>query len=207
MNTSIKTPRLIKVRTVGGQMIPNIQTDDDFWNWDYPKRRDWLKARFPEWTEVYHQANPNKSNTPTVRVVTWGKTINSNRRHKTVFGDQDCLIHGRPASKALRCHQNALRPGINPRRAKMWSKLVQHWIDQAATTGNLSPDRSVYSGRFIPTPEQKAAGIVTPNACRCGICGGNADRHEYGFQCQKTPGHYADLNTGIFTDHTFPERE
>ena len=45
------------------------------------------------------------------------------------------------------------------------------------------------------------------NACTCTICGAPADRLDHVFQCQANPNHYADLVTGLFDDHTYPERE
>lgn len=49
--------------------------------------------------------------------------------------------------------------------------------------------------------------LVLKNARQCTICGSGADMHHQNrFECQKNPNHMADLNTGIFTDCTFPEK-
>lgn len=47
---------------------------------------------------------------------------------------------------------------------------------------------------------------IVKKAVNCSICGSNADRWRGGFQCQSAPGHIADLNTGIFSDCTFPSK-
>lgn len=60
--------------------------------------------------------------------------------------------------------------------------------------------------RFEPTPAQAAQGIITVNAVRCGVCGKGADRYANRFQCQDNPNHVGDLNVGIFSDLTHPEK-
>lgn len=46
---------------------------------------------------------------------------------------------------------------------------------------------------------------IVRNAIQCRICGAEADRYEHMFQCQRHPGHVADLLTGLFSDCTHPE--
>jgi hypothetical protein len=47
---------------------------------------------------------------------------------------------------------------------------------------------------------------IIKNVCQCNICGASADRYNYGFQCQVNPSHMADLNVGIWSDLTYPEK-
>ena len=56
--------------------------------------------------------------------------------------------------------------------------------------------------RFTPSEEEKAKGMVTKSAVRCGICQCNADRYDNRFECQGNPNHVWDLNVGIFSDLT-----
>ena len=49
--------------------------------------------------------------------------------------------------------------------------------------------------------------VIVKNAVRCRVCGAAADRHENRFECQANPNHVGDLNVGIFSDLTHPERE
>lgn len=56
--------------------------------------------------------------------------------------------------------------------------------------------------------QPKGDGINQPiikNARRCTICNSSADRYAVHFQCTNIPGHFADLNTGIFEDHSRDE--
>jgi hypothetical protein len=58
--------------------------------------------------------------------------------------------------------------------------------------------------------QPKGDGIDQPiikNVRRCTICNSSADRYALHFQCTNVPGHFADLNTGIFADHTYPGEE
>ena len=59
---------------------------------------------------------------------------------------------------------------------------------------------------FEPTPEEKAAGMITRNAVTCGICQEPAHRMQTHFQCSAVPGHVGDLNVGIFSDITREEK-
>lgn len=57
--------------------------------------------------------------------------------------------------------------------------------------------------RFTPSEPERENGMITKNAVTCRICGANADRFNYGFQCQSDPAHFADLVTGIFSDRSY----
>ncbi len=48
---------------------------------------------------------------------------------------------------------------------------------------------------------------IVCNAVRCGVCGEPADRYVNRFQCQANPNHVGDLNVGIFSDCTLPDRK
>ena len=64
---------------------------------------------------------------------------------------------------------------------------------------NLPPENK-------PTSEELESGIVVKKAVRCSICGCVADRHLFLYQCQTNPAHIADLVTGIFSDHSYPNK-
>ena len=47
--------------------------------------------------------------------------------------------------------------------------------------------------------------VVTPNAVRCGICGGPGDLIEAGiYVCRDNPAHMGDRFVGIWSDLTHP---
>ena len=46
---------------------------------------------------------------------------------------------------------------------------------------------------------------ITKRAVQCRICGAAADRYHNRFECQANPAHMADLNTGIFSDLSYPD--
>lgn len=54
--------------------------------------------------------------------------------------------------------------------------------------------------------ERAIVPVFVANACRCGICGSNADRRQNVFLCQANPRHVADTMTGIFSDLTPPDK-
>jgi len=64
---------------------------------------------------------------------------------------------------------------------------------------NLPPENK-------PTPEERERGIIVKKAVRCTVCGSAADRYQHLFQCQTNPAHIADLVTGIFSDHSYPNK-
>lgn len=58
---------------------------------------------------------------------------------------------------------------------------------------------------FMPSDAEAADGMLVKNACRCRICGANADRYQNMFRCQANPGHVADTFVGIFSDLSYPK--
>jgi hypothetical protein len=59
---------------------------------------------------------------------------------------------------------------------------------------------------FTPSPEERADGMITKNACQCGICQAPAHRYANMFQCSANGGHIGDLNVGIFSDCSREEK-
>ena len=52
--------------------------------------------------------------------------------------------------------------------------------------------------------EAKSAGDepASMNVATCTICRHPADRYRFDIRCRQNPAHFADLNTGIFDDHS-----
>ena len=53
-----------------------------------------------------------------------------------------------------------------------------------------------------PSNEERARGMCIKNACRCGVCGGGADKYNGSYVCQENPNHLGDIRLGMFSDHT-----
>lgn len=67
----------------------------------------------------------------------------------------------------------------------------------------LREARALLATQEVKPCESSKPRILCANALTCSICGSPADRMDYGFQCQKEPGHMADLLTGIFSNLSF----
>lgn len=67
---------------------------------------------------------------------------------------------------------------------------------------DLSQPAQIGLNSATPEPPEDGPPIIR-NARQCELCGAPADRHHYGFQCTRHPGHQADLTTGIFDDLSF----
>lgn len=65
-----------------------------------------------------------------VRVIRFGRTINSRDRYSVIFGDFDGWIYGKCAVKALRCHRLFLN-SHNRRKRSKWSNAVERILRQA----------------------------------------------------------------------------
>lgn len=81
-------------------------------------------------------------------------------------------------------------------------KLTASWPNQHSTLiamkTKIEPDIAELNEQNDP---------IVKNAIQCGICLAPADRYCNRFQCQNNPNHIGDLNVGIFSDLTYPEKK
>lgn len=76
--------------------------------------------------------------------------------------------------------------------------------DPGTTEGTLKAMEHLV--KLVPEVRVGGESGIVLNARRCGICGSPADRRGHLYQCQANNLHVGDVNVGIFTDLSYPEK-